>query len=63
VVKRTSRVKPEQRRGAADAGKHEEKTKPGLGTRIASRFAPLRLKEGELALLPRQTVRPARLTK
>jgi antitoxin FitA len=37
----------------------DEATQPGaLGTRIASRFAPLHLKEGELPGLPWQKLEP-----
>jgi antitoxin FitA len=41
-----------------DAVKNDSTDGPGLGTRIASRFARLRLKEDELQALPRRTLKP-----
>ena len=41
-----------------DAAKDEAVQHGGLGTRIASRFAPLNLKEDELPGLPRQKLKP-----
>jgi plasmid stability protein len=45
-----------------DAVKDDGGQRGGLGTRIASRFARLRLKEDELSVLPRQTIEPTSLT-
>jgi antitoxin FitA len=46
-----------------DAVKDDDAQGPGLGTRAASRFASLRLKEDELSELPRRALKPASLTK
>jgi antitoxin FitA len=45
-----------------DAVKDDGGQRGGLGTRIAARFARLRLKEDELSVLPRQTIKPTDLT-
>jgi plasmid stability protein len=45
-----------------DAVKDDDAQGPGLGTRAASRFASLRLKEDELSELPRRALKPANLT-
>lgn len=41
-----------------NAAKDESTQQGALGTRIASRFAALNLKEGELAALPWQSLEP-----
>ncbi|HMA72523.1 MAG TPA: plasmid stabilization protein [Xanthobacteraceae bacterium] len=41
-----------------NAAKEESMQQGALGTRIASRFAALRLKEGELPTLPWQRLKP-----
>jgi antitoxin FitA len=44
-----------------DAVKDDDAPGRGLGTRAASRFAELHLKEDELSELPRQTLEPTSL--
>jgi len=46
-----------------DAAKDDGTTGGALGTRIASRFAGLRLEESELAGLPPQKLKPVRFEK
>ena len=45
-----------------DAVKDDDAPGGGLGTRAASRFAELHLKEDELSELPRRTLEPTSLT-
>jgi antitoxin FitA len=45
-----------------DAAKDDGSQRDRLGTRIAARFSRLRLKEDELSVLPRQTLKPTDLT-